>query len=211
MLTNVSLIKMAEEIKNASVVVPRAVLFSLGINGILGLGMLLAYLLCLGDIDAALEAQYTLGYPFLQVFWNGTGSRNGAGVMGLIIVILGICSTVGVLASSSRMLWSFARDRGVPFWKYFVRVRNKHILRCVPLTLANIPTFSAPQPNSNSHIHCGIHHLGVCSSLTHHSRLERRLQQHCQPQRSRSLLVVSALLCTSSLAAPATGWHPILQ
>ncbi|CAI6083875.1 unnamed protein product [Clonostachys chloroleuca] len=120
-----SAVHMAEEIKNASVVVPRAVLFSLGINGILGLGMLLAYLLCLGDIDAALEAQYTLGYPFLQVFWNGTGSRNGAGVMGLIIVILGICSTVGVLASSSRMLWSFARDRGVPFWKYFVRLHSR--------------------------------------------------------------------------------------
>lgn len=46
--------------------------------------------------------------------------------MGLIIFILRVCSTVGVLASSSRMLWCFARDRGVPFWRHFITVRNHY-------------------------------------------------------------------------------------
>lgn len=113
---------MAEEIKKATTVVPRAVLISIGLNGTLGLAMLMAYMFCLGDLDAVLESQAVLGYPFLFVFWNGTGSNYGAGVMGLIIVSLGICSTVGVLASSSRMLWSFARDRGVPLWRHFIKV-----------------------------------------------------------------------------------------
>lgn len=113
---------MAEEIKNASTVVPRAILITIILNGVLGFAMLLAYLFCLGDLDAVLESQNTLGYPFLFVFQAGTQSIPGAVVMGLVVVALGICSTVGVLASSSRMLWSFSRDRGIPLWKHFIKV-----------------------------------------------------------------------------------------
>ncbi|KAH7320646.1 putative GABA permease [Stachybotrys elegans] len=120
-----SAVHMAEEIRNASVVIPRAVLTSIGVNGVLGFAMLMAYLFCLGDLNAALESSATLGYPFLWVFWNGTGSNRGAAAMGLIIVALGVCSTVGVLASSSRMLWSFARDRGVPFWRTFIQLDKR--------------------------------------------------------------------------------------
>jgi choline transport protein len=114
--------QMAEEIKNASIVVPRAILTSIILSGILGFAMLVAYLFCLGDLAAVLESQLTLGYPFLFVAQSGTRSTAGAAVMALLIDALGACSTVGILASSSRMLWSFARDRGIPFWRYFVKV-----------------------------------------------------------------------------------------
>lgn len=124
-----SAVHMAEEIRNASVVVPRAITMSIVLNGILGFAMMIAYLFCLGDLDAVLESQATLGYPFLFVFQTGLGSTPGAAVLGLIIVVLGVCSTVGALASSSRMLWSFARDHGVPFWAYFIRVScNKSLI-----------------------------------------------------------------------------------
>ncbi|KAH8158048.1 hypothetical protein CIB48_g10203 [Xylaria polymorpha] len=111
--SGVGQLKMSEEIRNASTVVPQAIIISIVLNGLLGFGMTIAYLFCLGDLDAVLESQTTLGYPFLYVFQVGTGSTPGAAVLGLIIVVLGVCSTVGALASSSRMLWSFARDRGV--------------------------------------------------------------------------------------------------
>lgn len=114
---------MAEEIRNASTVLPRAIIISIVLNGVLGFAILIAYLFCLGDLEAVLESQATLGYPFLFVFQKGVRSDPGAAVMGLLIVTLGICATVGVVASSSRMLWSFARDRGVPIWKTFVKVR----------------------------------------------------------------------------------------
>ncbi|KAI1646302.1 putative GABA permease [Daldinia loculata] len=120
-----SAVHMAEEIKNASTVVPRAILITIILNGVLGFAMLLAYLFCLGDLDAVLESQNTLGYPFLFVFQAGTQSIPGAVVMGLVVVALGICSTVGVLASSSRMLWSFSRDRGIPLWKHFIKLDQR--------------------------------------------------------------------------------------
>ncbi|KAI1657192.1 putative GABA permease [Daldinia decipiens] len=120
-----SAVHMAEEIKNASTVVPHAILITIVLNGVLGFAMLLAYLFCLGDLDAVLESQNTLGYPFLFVFQTGTQSIPGAVVMGLVVVALGICSTVGVLASSSRMLWSFSRDRGIPLWTHFIKLDQR--------------------------------------------------------------------------------------
>lgn len=118
---------MSEEIKDASTVVPRAVLISIVLNGSLGFAMLVAYIFCLGNLDEVLASQTTLGYPFLFVFQKGTGSTPGAAVMGLIVVVLGVCSTVGLVAATSRMLWSFARDRGVPFWSQFTKVICPHI------------------------------------------------------------------------------------
>ncbi|KAG9236192.1 putative GABA permease [Amylocarpus encephaloides] len=120
-----SAVHMAEEIKNASIVVPRAMLISIILNGILGFSMLIAYLFCLGNLDAVLEQAELGNYPFLFVFKTSTGSTAGAAVMGMIVVTLGVCSTVGVLASSSRMLWSFSRDRGIPLWQQFSKLDRR--------------------------------------------------------------------------------------
>ncbi|CAJ2505384.1 Uu.00g127780.m01.CDS01 [Anthostomella pinea] len=89
-----SAVHMAEEIKGASTIVPRAIVISIVLNGILEFSMLIAYLFCLGDVGAALESEEALGYPFLFVFQTGVGSSGGAAVMGLIVVVLGTCSTI---------------------------------------------------------------------------------------------------------------------
>ena len=112
---------MCEEIQNASTVVPRSILTSLAINGALGIGMLLAVLFCLGDPDTVLSSNYI--YPYIQIFAQTTNSNGGTTAMASIIVALGFCGIVGTLASSSRMTWSFARDRGVPGWRYLSKVR----------------------------------------------------------------------------------------
>lgn len=50
-------------------------LLSVGINGALGFGMLLTVLFCLGDAEKAVESP--TGYPFIEIFVNGTGSISG--------------------------------------------------------------------------------------------------------------------------------------
>ncbi|KAG8169214.1 hypothetical protein KVR01_001963 [Diaporthe batatas] len=105
-------IHMAEEIRNASVVIPRSILTGITINGSLGLAMLIAMLFCMGDIDAALEENPL--YPFMAIFKNVTGSTAGATVMAAIVVIMSVSATTGILASTSRLYWSFARDHGLP-------------------------------------------------------------------------------------------------
>jgi choline transport protein len=113
---------MAEEVKNASRVVPRAIQISVLLNGTLGLAMLVAYLFCLGNLDDVVESSATLGYAYLYVFLKGTGSAAGAATMAMIMWVLGVCCLVGLMAATSRQLWSFARDNAVPFSRQVTKV-----------------------------------------------------------------------------------------
>jgi amino acid transporter len=136
---------MAEEVKNASKVVPRAIQISVLLNGTLGLAMLVAYLFCLGNLDTVLEQSATLGYAYLYVFLQGTGSPAGAVTMAMIMWVLGVCCLVGLMAATSRQLWSFARDNAVPFSNSVTKV---FITRHFDIEKMTDDTSSTPEPFS---------------------------------------------------------------
>ncbi|KAF9890416.1 hypothetical protein FE257_006084 [Aspergillus nanangensis] len=115
-------VHMSEEITNAPVAVPRSIMLSVLINGTLGFGMLIATLFCMGNIDQALESP--TGYPFMDIYLQATGSVAGTAAMCSIITIMGMCTSVGMLATTSRQLWSFSRDRGVPLWRVWSKVTS---------------------------------------------------------------------------------------
>jgi choline transport protein len=117
---------MSEEIVNAQVTVPRSILMSVIINGTLGFGMLLALLFCLGNLDDALDTP--TGYPFIEIFQQATNSLVGSALMTSIIIALALCATVGIMASASRMLWAFARDKAVPGHSWISRVSPEILL-----------------------------------------------------------------------------------
>ena len=99
---------------------------SLAINGVLAFAMLVAVLFCMGDITAAVKSP--TGYPFIEIFTQATGSKAGATVMTSLVTILSFCAIIAALASSSRMTWSFSRDRGLPGWRYLSKV--SHLRPC---------------------------------------------------------------------------------
>lgn len=113
---------MSEEIKNPAVNVPRSVFFSLIFNGCLGFGMLLAVVFCIGDVEAVLELTKQVGFPFIAVFIQATGSVAAGTGMSVVIIVLAISAAVGVVATCSRIIWSFARDKGLPFSNILSRV-----------------------------------------------------------------------------------------
>lgn len=115
-------IHMSEEIQNAAVVVPRSMLAAIMINGVLGFGMLLGLLFCLGNLDDA--ASSATGYPFMEVFQQAVQNTTGAAIMSAFITSMSICATVAILASASRVLWAFARDRAVPGWRFVQKVSS---------------------------------------------------------------------------------------
>lgn len=112
---------MSEEVHNAAVVVPRSILATVAINGSLGFAMVIAILFCMGDITEALES--TTGFPFIEIFYQATQSTGGATVLTAIVIVAQISAAIGLLATSSRMTWAFAREKGIPGYKYFSRVR----------------------------------------------------------------------------------------
>ncbi|KAL4882162.1 amino acid/polyamine transporter I [Aspergillus karnatakaensis] len=113
-------VHMSEEIENAPVLVPRAIMLSVLINGTLGFAMVLALLFCLTDLEGALVSP--TGFPYMEVFRAGTGSVGGAAAMSAIIITVCLTSTTGMMAATSRQFWAFSRDRGVPGWRIWSQV-----------------------------------------------------------------------------------------
>lgn len=111
---------MAEEVKNAAVNVPRSMFFTIFVNGALVFGSIIALLYSIGDVDAALNSP--TGWPFIEIFYQATQSKGGATAMTSVLIVLIVCATFGYVASASRQLWAFARDRGVPGWQLISRV-----------------------------------------------------------------------------------------
>lgn len=117
---------MSEEIENAVVVVPRAMVSSIILNGALGFGFLLALLFSMGDLFAAISTN--TGYPVIQIFYSATGSKLAATLMISGIVVSAITSTWGLLAAASRTTWAFCRDNGLPYSTYFAHVSFPQLL-----------------------------------------------------------------------------------
>lgn len=92
------------------------------INGVLAFGWIIALLFSVGDVDAALESP--TGYPIIEIFYQATGSVTAATAMMCAIIVVAFFAVFGILASTSRLTWAFARDKGLPFSNFFAYVRK---------------------------------------------------------------------------------------
>ena len=95
-------------------------MWSVYLNGAMGFIMAITMCYCLGDLSEIIDTP--TGYPFIQVFYNATKSYAATNVMVTIIIITLTACCVSEVATTSRQLWSFARDKGVPFsdWLAYV-------------------------------------------------------------------------------------------
>ncbi|MCJ1232705.1 hypothetical protein MMC14_000658 [Varicellaria rhodocarpa] len=111
-------------------------IFSIAINGIMGFGMLLALLFCLGDPETALSTP--TGYPFIAIFLQAVDSVSGALTMSAIITTLATLGTISWVAGASRMTWSFARDRGLPGWRYLSKVDERTSIPVIAIAVTTV-------------------------------------------------------------------------
>ncbi|EIT76249.1 amino acid transporter [Aspergillus oryzae 100-8] len=110
-------VHMSEEIKDASRTLPKAMMASIGVNGVLGLIMIITLCFTMGDVNSILASP--TGFPFIQIFYNTTNSYTAANTMTAILIVTLTASTITEVATASRQLWSFARDGGLPFSSFF--------------------------------------------------------------------------------------------
>lgn len=112
---------MSEEVRNPSTVIPKILVRSIIINGGLSFVLVLVLLFCIGDVKDALQTP--TGYPVIQIFYQATNSIPAATAMMSLVIVIGLTSSLGVVASVSRLTWAFARDGGLPFSEFFAHVR----------------------------------------------------------------------------------------
>lgn len=100
-------------------------MFAAFVNGAAGLTMTITYCFCISAMDLDTVLSTPTGYPFLQVFYNVTGSLGGATVLAIFPCLFGFAGTITTFATSSRQLYAFARDNAVPCSPFFARVHGQ--------------------------------------------------------------------------------------
>ena len=113
-------VHMSEELADASITMPKSIMWTVGPNAALGFLIAVTLIFTLGNAEEILQT--STGQPFIQVFYNGTRSLAGTNVMVAIVAICLTSCAISEVATASRQLWSFARDNGLPFSKWLAHV-----------------------------------------------------------------------------------------
>ncbi|KAL8709200.1 MAG: hypothetical protein Q9220_006080 [cf. Caloplaca sp. 1 TL-2023] len=134
-----SAVHMAEEVKNADVTVPWSMLVTTLLNGAFGWAIVIAVLFVTVDVDAVLASPTgVLGYPYMQIFYDSVGTKGGATAMTVVLLLMTVCGTIAALATASRLIWAFARDRGLPFWRHVSKVQMGSSIPVYAVIIASI-------------------------------------------------------------------------
>lgn len=118
-----SCVHLAEETQNASTVIPKAIIWAYCINGVLVFAMLITVCFCWVDPDLYLNSKS--GFPFLDLLTTATQSTSKAITIGGVLVALLVLAIVNYMASTSRQVFAFARDNGLPFSGWAGAVNRK--------------------------------------------------------------------------------------
>lgn len=101
---------MSEETSDASRTIPLVVTSSVATNAVMLLLVGITFIFCLGDLDSVLDTP--TGQPVIQVIYNATQSVAGTSIIVSVVIVILLSACVGQVATSSRQIWSFARDKG---------------------------------------------------------------------------------------------------
>ncbi|KAK9461027.1 Hnm1p [Lipomyces oligophaga] len=111
---------MSEELHNASKEAPRAMVLSVFIGFITGLGYIMAILFCLIDVDAVVDTSTLV--PLIEIFKDGLNNDAGASCLAVITMVCSFFASNALLTEGARSLYAFARDGAMPFSKYICKV-----------------------------------------------------------------------------------------
>jgi amino acid transporter len=101
---------LSEETRKASWSAPIGVISSVGFSAIFGFFVLISYLFCIQDFDRTVNSTY--GQPVVQILVDVFGDDGAVVLMCLIMICVWHCGLFS-MTSNSRMMFGFARDRGI--------------------------------------------------------------------------------------------------
>ena len=114
-----SILHMIDETKKPRERVPKTMIFSILGN----LTMQFAYAVVLLSFMGDVESVMTSSAPLLIIYYNTTKSKTIAVILFMMHMLILALAVFNILASASRLTWAFARDKGLPFHKFFSQVR----------------------------------------------------------------------------------------
>ena len=112
---------LSEELRDAAWVLPRSMIVTAVVNYSLGFIMTVTIMTTLGNLNADLATN--TGQVYVQVLLNATQSRVGTSILTAVMAILLLFCAVNNVTTSSRQLFAFSRDKGLPFSNWLSTVR----------------------------------------------------------------------------------------
>lgn len=103
-------IHIAEEAEQPERAVPLTLLSTVGMGFITGMAMALALIYTVQDLDAAIASEL----PFLTIIAQASRSDAAAAVFMAAFLVCLVVSANSVHHAAGRLIWSFARDNGLP-------------------------------------------------------------------------------------------------
>lgn len=111
-----------ESVLDASRAVPLAIMIAFTTNAALALLMVVTVAFTIGDVREVLATANM--QPFVAMFLNTTGSKGATIAMVAPKVFCFLAAQIGIVAITSRQIWSFARAGGLPFAQKLQPVRS---------------------------------------------------------------------------------------
>lgn len=109
---------MSDEVKQARTQVPRSIIFSVVVNGLMQLIYMITVLFTIGDAKRVSASPL----PIIEVYYQATGSKAATNLFIFMLIYIIFASFFNVLASVSRLIWAFSRDGGLPRSYTFAKV-----------------------------------------------------------------------------------------
>ncbi|KAL6244559.1 hypothetical protein RBB50_008801 [Rhinocladiella similis] len=116
-------VHMAEEVRNASLNIPRAFVYTLLINGTMAFAFMVVSLYCITDLDSVLSTP--TGFPIIEIFRQATKSTAAATIMDVMMMLIQATCSFCLLAAASRLAWSFSREEGFPGARTLAKVNSR--------------------------------------------------------------------------------------
>ena len=104
---------LSEELRDASWYLPLSMIVTASVNYLLGFVMTISLMFTVGNVEEAFNTP--TGQPYVQVVLNATRSRGATIVLTTVMALLILFSAINVVTTSSRQIFAFARDKGLPF------------------------------------------------------------------------------------------------
>ncbi|KAK9797839.1 hypothetical protein WJX73_008407 [Symbiochloris irregularis] len=121
---------LSEEMKGANSSAPKAMIWSIMASSTVGFALLVGVLFCVQSSDALFYSSATNGFALGQLVFDVFNARFGTGVWSVsvlfICILAGCMTTIACITSTSRMLFSFARSKALPFSPFFSYMSQNH-------------------------------------------------------------------------------------
>lgn len=134
---------MAFEVEKPERVIPIAIMGTVAIGFVTSFCYVISMFFSIRDLTALMQSN--TGAPILDIYNQALGNKSGAIFLGCLVLFTSFGCVIACHTWQARLGWSFARDRGLPFSRFWSQVNpqvgvplNAHLMSCAWVSLIGL-------------------------------------------------------------------------